>query len=82
MLLKVVLTGDGRLLAGEVARLRKGLLDGRFAVRPGEGSLRESVVEERLLAEGRRVGCLGERFRRRISYHRLETGVVFVLIWN
>ena len=76
MVLKVVLTGDGRLFAGDVARLRKGLLDGKFAVRPGDGSLCESVVEDKLLAEARRAGCLGERFRRPISYQRRETGVV------
>ena len=75
MLLKVRLTGDGRLLAGDVARLRKGLLDGKFAVRPGDGSLGESVVEDKLLAEARRAGCLGVRFRRPMSYQRRETGV-------
>lgn len=76
MLLNVVLTGDGRLLAGDAARLRKGLLEGKFAVNTGDGSLRESVVEDKLLAEGRRAGCLGERFRRPISYQEFETRVV------
>ena len=66
MLWKVVVTGDGRLLAGDAARLRKGLLDGKFAVKPGDDSPRESVVEVKLLADGRRAGCLGERFRRPI----------------
>ena len=74
MLLKVAVTGDGRLLAGDAARLRKGLLDGKLAVRPGDNS--ESVMEERLLAEARSAGCLGERFRRAMSYQGLETGEV------
>ena len=74
-MLKVLLTGDGRLLAGDVARLRKGLLDGKFAVRPGDSSLGESVVEDRLLTDARRAGCLGERFKRPMSKGR-ETGVV------
>ena len=68
--LKVEFIGDGRLFAGEAARLRNGLLEGRFAVRPGDGSLRESVKEDKLTAEGRRAGCLGERFRRRMSNPR------------
>ncbi len=51
------MTGDGRLLAGDAARLRKGLFDGKFAVRPGDGKLDDSVVKIRLLADGRRVGC-------------------------
>ncbi len=76
MLLKVVVTGDGRLLAGDAARLRKGLLDGKFAVRPGDGSLGDSIVEDRLLAEARREGCLAERFRRAMSCQEFETGVV------
>ena len=71
--LKVGFIGDGRLLAGEAARLRNGLLEGRFAVRPGDGSLRESVNEDKLMAEGRRAGCLGERFRRRMSNPRTLT---------
>ena len=56
--------GDGR---GDAARLRKGLFDEKLAVRPGDGSLSlsESVVDrEDVLADGRRVVCLGERFRR------------------
>ena len=68
VLLKVVATGDGRALAGDAARLRKGLFDGKFAVRPGDGSPRASVVKDRLLADGRRAGCLGERFSRPMSY--------------
>lgn len=68
MLLKVDVTGDGRLLAGDTARLRKGLFEDKFTVRRGDGSPRESIVESKLLAEGRRVGCLGERFRRAMSY--------------
>ena len=36
MLAKVLLTGEGREFAGETARLRKGLLDGRFVVSPGD----------------------------------------------
>ena len=75
MLLKVVATGDGRLLAGDTARLRKGLFDGKFAVRPGDGSPRASGVEVKLLADERRVGCLEVRLRRGISYQGLETGV-------
>lgn len=79
-MLKVVVTGDG---AGDAARLRKGLLDGRFAVRPGEVCLSESVVEDRLLAEGRRAGCLWERFKRPMSscikYEGFETGVVSLI---
>ena len=85
--LKVMFIGDGRLLAGEAARLRNGLLEGRFAVKPGDGSLRESVKEDKLMAEGRRAGCLGERFRRRMSNPRtltFETQIVslFSIIWD
>lgn len=64
ILLKVVVTGDG---SGDAVRLRKGLFDDRFAVRPGDGSLGESVVQVKLLANGRRVGSLGERLRRAMS---------------
>ena len=65
-MLNEVVTGDGR---GDAARLRKGLLEGRFAVRPGEGCLGGTAVKDRLLAEeGRRTGCFGERFRRLMSY--------------
>ena len=53
--------GDG---SGDAARLRKGLFDEKLAVRPGDASLRESAVDTRVLADERRVVCLGERFRR------------------
>lgn len=41
--LKEEFIGEGRLFAGEAARLRNGLLEGRFAVKLGDGSLREST---------------------------------------
>ena len=66
MLLNVVVTGDGR---GDGRRLRKGLFDDKLAVRPGDGSLCESVVETRVLADWRSVVCLAERFKRAMSYH-------------
>ena len=67
MLLKVFATGDGRLLAGDAVWLRKGLFDGKFAVRPGEGWRWESVVKGRLLSDERRMETLGERFKRAMS---------------
>ena len=77
MLSKVAVIGDGR---GDAARLRKGLFDDKFAVRPGDGSLGESiVVDTKVLADGRRAGCLGERFRRCISYQaKFETGTLSI----
>lgn len=37
--LKPVVTGDGKLFAGEAVRLRKGLLEGSAVASPGEGCL-------------------------------------------
>ena len=79
----MAVTGEGRLLAGDAARLRKGLFEGRFklAVRPGDDgwSRRKSIVVEvellallltllAFLAGERRDGCLGERFSRAMSF--------------
>ena len=72
---KEFVTGEGRLFAGDTARLRKGLLEDR----PGEICLPESGVEVGMLADSRRVGWTGHRFRRGIAclfFGRHETGLL------
>lgn len=76
----VFATGDGRLLAGDTARFRNGLFEGKF-VRPGDICLAESVDVIGMSAIGRRAVWAGERFRRPISYvsRRHETGLSILL---
>lgn len=69
MLPKVLVTGDGRLLAGDTARFLKGLLEGKFVVSPGDICLADSVGANEVSASlGRRVKWAGERFSWPISY--------------
>ena len=64
--LNVVVMGEGRLFAGDAARLRKGLFEGKLAVSPGDVCL--SVAGGRYtLAGRRRVVEAGERFKRPMS---------------
>lgn len=42
--LNVVARGEGKLFAGDAARLRKGLFEGKFAVSPGDVCLSESAA--------------------------------------
>ena len=59
--------GEGKLLEGDVARLRKGLFEGKFAVSPGDDCL--SVSGGRYTLAGRRRAVeAGERFKRPMSY--------------
>lgn len=64
--LNVVAMGDGKLFEGDVARLRKGLFEGKFAVSPGDVCL---SVSGRMytLAGNRRAVEAGERFKRPMS---------------
>ena len=55
MLPKEFPTGEGRLLAGDTARLRKGLFDGRLLESPGEICLLGSDEVSEGLAKSRRV---------------------------
>ena len=64
--LNVVATGEGRLFAGDAARLRKGLFEGKFAVSPGDVCLSESGARY-TLAGTRRLVEAGERFKRPMS---------------
>ena len=48
--LKPALTGEGRLFAGDVVRLRNGLFEGRVVVIPGEGCLTGSTEVSLVLA--------------------------------
>ena len=61
------LTGEGRMLAGDTARFRNGLFDGRLAVSPGEICLPESVDVDKKSAHGRREVWAGQRFKRAIA---------------
>ena len=64
--LNFVTMGEGRLFAGDAARLRKGLFEGKFAVSPGDVCLSESGGRY-TLAGRRRVVEAGERFKRPMS---------------
>ena len=64
--LNAVAMGEGKLLEGDVARLRKGLFEGKFAVSPGDICL--SVSGGRYTLAGRRRAVeAGERFKRPMS---------------
>lgn len=64
---KEVVTGEGRLLAGDTARFRKGLFEGKFDVSPGEICRSGSNEVDVVLADSRRVFWAGERFKRAIA---------------
>ncbi len=64
--LNVVAMGEGKLFAGDAARLRKGLFEGKFAVSPGEVCLSDSGARY-TLAGTRRAVEAGERFKRPMS---------------
>ena len=58
--LKPALIGDGRLLAGDAVRLRKGLFEGKVVLSPGEDCLTESAEILSVLAN---LTCPVRRFR-------------------
>jgi len=65
---KVLFTGEGRLLAGDTARFRKGLFEGKLVVSPSEICVPGSVVTNGMLVNVRRVLWAGERFSWPILY--------------
>ena len=67
--------GEGRMFEGDVARLRKGLFEGKFAVSPGDVCLSESGGRYTLAGRRRAVEA-GERFKRPIFSRNLKQEVV------
>lgn len=51
-MLKPLATGDGRLLAGDTARFRNGLFDGKLGVREGDSCRSESGQDHVVSANG------------------------------